>query len=168
MKYWTRIRRTRPRLTMTAFVFAFSVVCCAVENFAQTDLGTQYDSRLRIIKERIANTTPEGHLILKKVKGIKPNVNDQFASKPLGEIVKDFEQGKGMFKIHAFGWEALKKKHSGNWKIAFYYRKEETEYVIDAEWEYNPKTQKLYPFEFPNAPDFWTRTGKYGKITRNK
>jgi len=43
----------------------------------------------------------------------------------------------------------------------FHYQKDTLEYV-KAEWEFNPETNKLYPFEFQNARWFWTRTGRYG------
>jgi hypothetical protein len=125
-----------------------------------TNSVSQQDDELIAIKDRIAKNTPASLDIIKKVKGMKPLVNDKFSVKRLGKIIKDYEEGKGAFKLTTIGWEASQKQN-GYWRIFFHYRKDTLEYV-KAEWEFNPETNKLYPFEFPNAPRFWTRTGRYG------
>ena len=43
----------------------------------------------------------------------------------------------------------------GRWRILLYYKDWQKEYQT-AEWEYNPETNRLYPFERENAPGFFS------------
>lgn len=69
-------------------------------------------------------------------------------------IVKDFAENKGSYNINLFGWESSQKSN-GRWKIILHYGDCQNRFR-EAEWEYNPETKKLYPFEAQNAPQFWT------------
>jgi hypothetical protein len=119
----------------------------------------QEDTKLIAIKQRISNTTPEGVRIIQKAQGLRPEFNEIRSSKALRETVKDYTEGKGAFKISPIGWVASKKK-TGRWKVVFHYQTENKEYM-EAEWEYNPQTNRLYPFEMFNALRFWARNGQY-------
>jgi hypothetical protein len=141
-------------------VIAILVTGFSTADLALTNSVSWQDDKLIAIKERIAKNTPESLRIIEKVKHMKPVVNDELSGKRLGKIIKDYEEGKGAFKLTAIGWEASVKEN-GFWRIFFHYQKDTLEYV-KAEWEFNPEINKLYPFELPNAPWFWTRTGKYG------
>jgi DUF3071 family protein len=105
------------------------------------------------IQERIDKTTPEGKQMVEKVLAMKPEVNDQPAGKTLGEIVDTYAKTNGEYNIKPIGWEASQKK-SGRWKIGFNYQDWQKQFLF-AEWEYNPESSKLYPFEFQNAKEFW-------------
>jgi hypothetical protein len=122
---------------------------------------TAKDPKLAKFEENIAKTTPEGKEFLEKVKAMKPEVNEQVSSKTLGEMVDNFSKNMGDFNIKPIGWEAAEKKTTKNWKIVFYYQDYSNQY-LSAEWEYNPTTKKLYPFELTNAPQFWTGVGGDG------
>ena len=111
-------------------------------------------------QKSIDETTPEGKDMIEKVKAMKPEVNEKVSAKPLGEIIDDYATNKGDFNIKPIGWAAAKKSNN-NWKIVYYYQDYSNQYTA-AEWEYNPETKKLYPFEFNNAPTFWTGVGGAG------
>jgi hypothetical protein len=125
------------------------------------------DPKLAAIKADIAKTTPEGLAMIEKVRAMKPEVNEQASSKTLTEIIDDWKTNKGEYNISEIGWAASQKK-SGRWKIIYNYRPYTKEYLA-AEWEYNPQTNKLYPFDLNNAPQFWAgpaegdKKGKKGK-----
>jgi hypothetical protein len=111
------------------------------------------DPKLAGIKADIAKTTPDGLAMIEKVKAMKPEVNEQASSKTLTEVIDDWKTNKGEYNINEIGWVATQKK-SGRWKIIYHYRPYTKEYLA-AEWEYNPQTGKLYPFDLTNAPQFW-------------
>ncbi len=113
------------------------------------------DPKVAAVEEKIAKTTPEGKDMVEKVKGMKPDFNESPSAKTLGEIVDDYAKNKGTYNIEVIGWEGSQKASTGNWKIALHYQDWEKN-LLYAEWEYNPKTNKLYPFEKVNAPQFWS------------
>jgi hypothetical protein len=137
-------------------VLAF-VIGCGGPNPAPTKTASAEDPRLTALKDAIAKTTDEGKGIIEKVKAMKPEVNDQPSSKSLADLVDDFSKNKGEFNISPIGWEAAQKKN-GRWKVLFHYQDYQKHYST-AEWELNPQTSKLYPFDFKNAPQFWTGVG---------
>ncbi|HYL97442.1 MAG TPA: DUF3071 domain-containing protein [Blastocatellia bacterium] len=116
--------------------------------------GPREDPQVTAIKDQIAKTTPEGKTIIEKAWTLKPVVNERVSGKTLGDVVNDYTNNKGPYNITAIGWEAAKKS-SGRWKIIFHYRDYQKHYLA-AEWEYNPEANSLYPFDFNNAPQFWT------------
>ena len=118
------------------------------------------DPKRAQIQEKIDKTTPEGKAMIEKVKAMKPEVNEQVSALPLGEIVDDYAKNKGSFNIRVLGWEASQKK-TNNWKVVLHFQDYNNQYH-DAEWEYNPETSKLYPFELEQAPTFWTGVGGSG------
>ena len=123
----------------------------------------QKDPKVAAIEDRVAKTTPEGKQIIEKVLAMKPEVNEQYSTKTLGEIVDDYAKNKGAYNITPIGWEAAQKKplageKKGRWKVAFGYQDWQKQTLI-AEWEYNLDTGKLYPFEKDNATGFWTNEG---------
>ena len=120
----------------------------------QTNTAGPKNPRLAAIEEAIAKTTPEGKKILDKIVGMKPEINEQKATKPLSAIIDDFSKNKGSFNITTVGWSASQKK-SGRWKVVYHYQ-EYTKIYQDAEWEYNPETNNLYPFDPENAKQFYS------------
>src|SRR5882672_2407186 len=124
------------------------------------------DPKMAAIQERIDKTPPEGKQMIEKVLTMKPEVNDQPAGKTLGEIVDNYAKNNAEYNIKPIGWEASQKK-SGRWKIAFNYQDWQKQYLL-AEWEYNPESSKLYPFEFQNAKEFWVAPENTGKAKPKK
>jgi hypothetical protein len=119
----------------------------------------QKDPKIAAIEERISKTTPEGKDVIEKVKAMKPDVNAQISAKTLGEMADHYEKEMGAYNITSIGWEASQKKllpgaKSQRWKIVFSYQDWQKQLLI-AEWEYDPDTKKLYPFERDNAPGFY-------------
>lgn len=117
------------------------------------------DPRIAAIEDRIAKTTPEGKQIIAKAQEMKPEVNAQLSGKTLSEMVDQYAKNMGAYNISPIGWEASQKKllpgeKSGRWKIAFSYQDYQKQ-LLTAEWEYNADTNKLYPFEKDNAPQFF-------------
>ena len=127
---------------------------------APTKARAEKDPKRAALEEKVAKTTPEGKEMVENVLGMKPEVNDQPSSKTLREIIEDYEKNKGAYNITSIGWEASQKavrqgEKTGRWKLLFHYQTFDGQY-LSAEWEYNPETKKLYPFETKNAPTFWT------------
>jgi hypothetical protein len=121
------------------------------------------DPKLAAIKASVAKTTPEGKAVIDKIQGMKPEVNSQPSAKPLRDIVEDFSKNKAQYNITPIGWEATQKvkraeEKAGRWKVLFHYQDFQKQYLM-AEWEYNPETDKLYPFDTKNAAEFWTGIG---------
>src|SRR5215813_3833846 len=108
------------------------------------------DPRITAIEQRIAQTTPEGKQILEKVQAMKPEVNEQASGKTLKELVDDYAKNKGDYNLSPIGWEASQKK-SGKWKVGFDFQDWQKQ-IQAAEWEFDPQANKLYPFEFQQAP----------------
>jgi hypothetical protein len=119
------------------------------------------DPKRQKFQEAIDKTTQEGKDMIEKIKAMKPLVNEQVSAKPLGEIIDEYATKKGDFNIKPIGWAASPKSNK-NWKIVYYYQDYQNQYTA-AEWEYNPETKNLYPFEFTNAPTFYTAIGADGK-----
>lgn len=127
------------------------------------------DPKIAAIEDRIAKTSPEGKQIIAKAQAMKPEVNEQLSTKTLNEMIDDYAKNKGAYNISPIGWEANQKKllageKAGRWKVAFSYQDYQKQ-VLTAEWEYNGDTNKLYPFEKDNAPQFFSDEGapKKGK-----
>jgi hypothetical protein len=123
----------------------------------------QKDPKIAAIEERISKTTPEGKEIIEKVKAMKPEVNEQASTKTVGEMVDEYAKNKGAYNITAIGWEASRKKllpgsKAPRWKVAFSYQDWQKQLLV-AEWEYDPDTKKVYPFEKDNAPQFYSNEG---------
>ncbi|HXG68869.1 MAG TPA: hypothetical protein VNO70_27470 [Blastocatellia bacterium] len=140
-------------------IFLLFVAACG-EKPKPAQTQTRKDPRVAAIEERLAKTTPEGKQIIEKVLAMKPEVNEQLSGKPLGEIINEYATQKGTYNITPIGWEAVQKKplpdeKEPRWKLVYHYQTYDKE-LLAAEWEYNPATGKLYPFEKNNAPTFWT------------
>jgi hypothetical protein len=128
------------------------------------------DPKVAAIEDRIAKTTPEGKRAIEKAKSMKPEVNEQVSAKTLGEMEDHYEREMGAYNITPIGWEASQKKlqpgqKNARWKIVFDYFDYQKQ-LLAAEWEYDPDTGKLYPFEKDNAPGFYeppAAPGKKGK-----
>ena len=120
----------------------------------QTNTKAQKEPKLAAAEESIARTTPEGKKILEKILGMKPEINGQKSTKTLSAIIDDFAKNKGSFNITSVGWDASQKKN-GRWKTVFHYQ-DYNKVLVDAEWEYNPETNNLYPFDKENAKQFFS------------
>jgi hypothetical protein len=128
---------------------------------------TAKDPKIAAIEERIAKTSEEGKQMVEKIRAMKPEVNGQPSAKPLGEIIDDYAQNKGAYNITPLGWEASLKATNQRWKLVFNYKTYSDE-ILAAEWEYDPKEGKLYPFDLKNAPTFWTAGGGDAKGQEKK
>ncbi|MBI3651337.1 MAG: DUF3071 domain-containing protein [Acidobacteria bacterium] len=124
------------------------------------------DPKRAKFQRNIDETSAEGKEMIEKVKAMKPEVNEKVSAKTLGEIIEDYATNKGDFNIKPIGW-AASKKATNNWKIVYYYQDYSGQYTA-AEWEYNPETKKLYPFEFTNAPTFYTDMGAANSNSKAK
>ena len=129
------------------------------------------DPKIAAAEDKISKTTPEGKAMIEKVQAMKPKVNDQESGKTLKEKADTWAKDNGAYNITPIGWEAAQKKpitseKVGRWKIVFHYQTYDKQFLA-AEWEYNPATNELYPFEKTNAPGFWDPpapdAGKKGK-----
>jgi hypothetical protein len=132
---------------------AFLAGCSQPQTGPASASRTAKDPKLAAIEDRVKKTTPEGNQMVEKIKAMKPEVNDQVSGKSLGEIIDEYSKNKGIYNILPIGWEASEKKNK-RWKLVFNYQDWQKQYLA-AEWEYNPETNKLYPFEFDNAKGFW-------------
>jgi hypothetical protein len=117
-------------------------------------IATQENTKLTAIQERISKTSEDGLRIIERVKRLEPVVSEQPSAARLIDIVDEYSAKKGRYNIIPVGWEASQ-KDDGHWKIVFYYQDFLDRYKA-AEWEYDEETNKLYPFERDNAPQFWT------------
>ena len=123
-------------------------------------IPTQDDERLREFLESISKTTAEGSKVLDHIQGMKPELNESESTRTLIDLVQDYAFNKGAYNLTVIGWAASRKKvlpgeMLGRWRILLYYKDWQKE-CRSAEWEYNPETNKLYPFERENAPMFFS------------
>lgn len=146
--------------TISCLILLVLFTACGQKPLEQQSAKTQAakDPKLAKFEENIAKTTPEGKAFIEQAKAMKPVIEKQVSTKTLGELVDDFSKNKGTYNMKPIGWEASQKKTSKNWKLVFYYQ-DYTDQYRAAEWEYNPDTKELYPFEFTNAKDFWSGVG---------
>jgi hypothetical protein len=63
------------------------------------------DPRLKMIKEEIAKTTPEGKEIIERVKKMLPEVNRKLSTLPLEKLVENYVKEKNLVPV---GWAASK------------------------------------------------------------
>lgn len=152
--------------TLTCLVALFLFAACG-QKAGPVKATAAKDPKIAAVEDKIQKTTPEGKEMVEKVKAMKPEVNDQAASKTLNEIVDDYAKNKGTYNINLVGWEASKKASNGRWKIVLHYQDWQKN-LLAAEWEYNPQSNKLYPFEVTNAPTFWTGVGGDAKTPAPK
>jgi hypothetical protein len=132
-----------------------SFVACGDRPQDARPKATAKDPKFTAVEDRIAKTTPEGKQIIEKAKGMKQEVNGQISGKTLGEMIDDYSQNKGAYNIIPIGWEASLKSSNQRWKLIFNYRLYNNE-LQAAEWEYDPKADKIYPFDKENAAIFWS------------
>jgi len=145
-------------------VLALVILLIACDQKPPTQVAkAQKDPKIAAIEDRVSKTTPEGKTVIDKVKGMKPEVNEQLSTKTVDEMVEDYAKNKGAYNINPIGWEASQKKllageKAGRWKVVFNYQDWQKQ-LLAAEWEYNADTNKVYPFEKDNAPGFWSNEG---------
>jgi len=150
-------------MRMMALVAVAVLLVSACEQKPAPVARAQKDPKVAAVEERIAKTTPEGKNIIEKARVMKPEVNEQLSTKSVQDMVDDYAKNKGAYNITPIGWEAVQKKllpgeKTGRWKVVFDYQ-DYNKQVLSAEWEYNTDTNKLYPFEKDNAPQFWSNEG---------
>jgi hypothetical protein len=112
------------------------------------------ERQLATVLDQISITSPEGLQIIEQIKAMKPEVNGQPSVLTLGQVVGDHSQSKGSDSLRPIGWEASQKAN-GLWGIILHYQDYQAQFQ-KAEWEYDPETNRIYPFELQNAPRFWT------------
>lgn len=130
------------------------LVACQDKPASTTNTAAQKDPKRAAIDDAIAKTTPDEKKKIDEFKAMKPEINGQVSAKTLSEIVDDFAKNKGAFNINPIGWQASQKKNN-RWKVIFHYQDYNKVYQ-SAEWEYNPESKKLYPFDMENAKQFWS------------
>ena len=146
--------------TVSFLTIALLMVGCVEKGPPPAAKRVEKDPKVAAIEERIAKTTPEGKAMIEKAHAMKPEVNEQASGKTVKEIADGWTNDQGAYNISVIGWEATQKKpfageKTGRWKVVFHYQDYQKQQLV-AEWEYNPETDKLYPFELVNAPQFWT------------
>lgn len=148
---------------VSLLIIALLMVGCVDKGPPPAAKRVEKDPKIAAAEEKIAKTTPEGKAIIEKVQAMKPEVNEQASGKTVKEIADDYANNKGAYNITVIGWEASQKK-TGRWKVVFHYQ-DYGKQQLAAEWEYNPETNTVYPFELVNAPQFWTapEAGSQGK-----
>ena len=130
------------------------------------------DPKIAAVEEKVNKTSAEGKQIIEKVKAMKPEVNDQPSAMTLSEKADDYAKNKATYNITPIGWEASQKavrkdEKGARWKVVFHYQDWEKK-LLAAEWEYNPNTEKVYPFELVNAPGFWEQPQTPAKDAKAK
>ena len=141
-------------MCLLAALFAFS---CGEQPQPAKSSAPPEDPKITAIKSAIAKQTPEQKAEVDKAKAMKPEVNEVTATKTLGEIVDNFSKNNAQYNINPIGWEASQKKN-GRWKVLFHYQDYQKQ-LLEAEWEVDPVANKIYPFEFKNAKEFFTSEG---------
>ena len=149
--------RMKPKTLLV--VLALLISSPAQESSIQNP-PSQGDPKLAAILKRVSHTSPEGQKIIEKVQDAKPEINGLRSTKTLNEIIQAYIFDVGQYGIIPIGWEAAEKKrpleHSlSRWRIVFHYQ-DYTKRLLEAEWEYDPNSERLYPYEIRNAPSFWT------------
>jgi hypothetical protein len=160
------------KMTRIIPVVAVLLLLVACDHKTGPAAKAQKDPKIAAIEERISKTTPEGKEIIEKVKAMKPEVNEQASTKTVGEMVDEYAKNKGAYNITAIGWEASQKKllpgsKSPRWKVVFSYQDWQKQ-LLTAEWEYDPDTKKVYPFEKDNAPQFYSAEGSQPQGKKGK
>ena len=140
------LSKTCPMKALVILALAMCFVPLVQEGPVQNE-----DARLKAIKEEIEKTTPEGKEIIERVKQMLPEVNGKLSTLPLENLVENYAKEN----VTTIGWAAARKRN-GRWRILFYYQDDRKDLYFTAEWEYNPETIKLYPFDLVNAPQFWS------------
>ncbi len=120
--------------------------------------------QLAVVLDQISETSPEGLQIIEQIKELKPEVNGQPSVLTLGQAVKDESRKKGKDGLIPIGWVASQKAN-GRWEVVLHYRDDRAQYQ-KAEWEYDPDSNRLYPFELQNAPGFWVANNFWREATR--
>src|SRR5262245_8904611 len=111
----------------------------------------QRDARPTAVPGTISNSSQQANEIVEKIQDLKPEVNGQLSAMTLGALVREFSERFTAFK--PIDWEASE-KITGRWRIVLCYQEGAAKHN-EAEWEYNPATGRLCPFETQNAPRFW-------------
>ena len=145
------------------FLIATIVVAVCVQYVVVPEARSQDDTKRSTILKRISQTSPEGLKIIEKIQAMKPEINGMRSAKTLIEIIQEYAFNVGPYGINPLGWEATEKAESaGNslarWRIVFHYQ-DYTKQYLEAEWEYDPKAERLFPFDIKNATQFWTNDG---------
>jgi hypothetical protein len=150
---------------MTTKIIVFMAILVSLAGCADkpspTTAKASKDPKVAAIEDRVSKTTPEAKQMIEKAQAMKPEVNEQPSGKTLAEMVDEYAKNMGAYNISPIGWEASQKK-TGKWKVVFHYQDYQKQLRV-AEWEYDPGTNKLYPFEKENAKDFWKEGDEKGK-----
>jgi hypothetical protein len=128
------------------------------------------DPKLKALKDAVAKMTPEEQAVVEKIKGMKPEFNTMPSGRPLSEEVDEYATKKGAFNISVIGWVASRKTAAGRekrWKVLLHYQDYKKQFVT-AEWEYDPETNKIYPFDQEQARIFWSQPPPETKTTKQK
>jgi len=143
--------------TLVIFALAMSFITLQRGRPAQTE---GVDPRLKMIKEEIEKTTPEGKEIIERVKQMLPEVNGKLSTLPLEKLVENYVKEQNLAPV---GWAASKLlewvttdtlRSDSLWQIRLLYQTDAKEYR-SAQWRYNSETRRLYPHD-RNAEQFWS------------
>ena len=98
------------------------------------------DPRIKKVKDRITQQSPDCKDTIEKVKAKKLTVNGANSAASLGEIADRFAKQSPNVGI---GWEAFKNA-DGNYDVWYHFRNSKGD-VTFAKWSYNGKTSDVKP-----------------------
>lgn len=164
------IKEAQPKMrTWTACAISILLViasACEEKPAPKGPPAPKEDPTITAIKASVAKTTPDEKAALDKCLAMKPEVNGAASARTLSDTVNDFATNKGDYNLKVIGWEAHVKSNK-RWKILLHYQDFNKQLLL-AEWEYNPETNKLYPFDAKNAAVFWTSVAANGNGNKAK
>ena len=102
--------------------------------------SSESDPRIRKIKDRIAQLSPDCKDTIDKVKTTKLTINGVKSAVPPGEIADRFAKQSPNVGI---GWEAFKNV-DGNYDVWYHFKNSKGD-VTFAKWSYNGKTSDVKP-----------------------
>lgn len=145
-------------LVLTSVLIFTAILVGCGQQPGPTSSKPAEDPKLKSIKDAVAKMTPEEQAVVEKVKGMKPEFNGMASKRTLAEEVDEYATQKGAFNISVIGWVASRKTAAGRekrWKVLLHYQDYNKRFVT-AEWEYDPDTNKIYPFDQEQARIFWS------------
>ncbi|HEU4390766.1 MAG TPA: hypothetical protein VFV34_23375 [Blastocatellia bacterium] len=161
---------TRNTLVLTSVLIFVSIISGCGQQPGPAASKPAEDPKLKSLKDAVAKMTPEEQAVVEKVKGMKPEFNGMPSGRTLAEEVNDYATQKGAFNISVIGWVASRKSAAGRekrWRILLHYQNY-TKQFVTAEWEYDPDTNKVYPFDQEQARIFWSAPPADPKAAKRK
>ena len=121
------------------------------------------EHQLATVLDQISRTQTQTPEMIEQIKAMKPEIHGQPSVLTLDQAVKEESRKKGADGLIPIGWEASQKT-DGRWEVVLHYRDDRAQY-LKAEWEYDPDSNRIYPFELQNAPGFWVANSFWREAT---